>query len=250
MARRDANPPPPDHIRDPDGLSEAEIEVIEKTALRAQFQAALDFGFDTFEIFHQSTDKVQNIAEDISREMTDKLGGYQIAMRILGNVDYRKARYIILPDMQVRQALFIESKAEASPTSATLQMSETSMRIKQRRGGQDHDVPGLIRPVATYGGEKYLTTTIIAHYLYDDNAAGIHVLRTLTLAAVPNGRLQSVYNPNPNDTIWIAGRNAPSRGEDFRVRLSFARLAEKKSWRVQRIHYIQANQKATGEWSE
>ncbi|HUT55452.1 MAG TPA: SfiI family type II restriction endonuclease [bacterium] len=33
----------------------------------------------------------------------------------------------------------------------------------------------------------------------------------------------------------MAGRNAPSRGEEFRVRLSFARLKRKADWRVQII---------------
>jgi len=47
--------------------------------------------------------------------------------------------------------------------------------------------------------------------------------------------LQDKYNPNAADTIWIAGRNAPTRGEDFRVRLSFHRLKVKASWRVQKI---------------
>lgn len=47
-------------------------------------------------------------------------------------------------------------------------------------------------------------------------------LLKLTLVAIPNGRLQDRYNPDHVETIWMAGRNAPSRGEDFRVRLSFS----------------------------
>lgn len=50
-----------------------------------------------------------------------------------------------------------------------------------------------------------------------------------------NGLLQAKYNPTSTDTIWLAGRNAPTLGEDFRVRLSFARLKDKAPWRVQRI---------------
>ncbi|MCS6940704.1 MAG: SfiI family type II restriction endonuclease [Roseiflexus sp.] len=52
---------------------------------------------------------------------------------------------------------------------------------------------------------------------------------------MPNGILQDRYNPNSEKTIWLAGRNAPSLGEEFRVRLSFARLKQKASWRVQEI---------------
>ncbi|WP_448543347.1 SfiI family type II restriction endonuclease [Roseiflexus sp.] len=40
---------------------------------------------------------------------------------------------------------------------------------------------------------------------------------------------------NPNDTIWLAGRDAPTRNEKFRVRLSFDRLKRKATWRVQVI---------------
>ncbi|MDQ3563724.1 MAG: SfiI family type II restriction endonuclease [Pseudomonadota bacterium] len=54
---------------------------------------------------------------------------------------------------------------------------------------------------------------------------------------MPNGRLQDRYNPDHVETIWMAGRNAPSRGEDFRVRLSFSALGEKARWRVQTIEY-------------
>ena len=38
-----------------------------------------------------------------------------------------------------------------------------------------------------------------------------------------------------DDTIFIAGRNAPSPGEEFRARLSFCKLKEKAKWRVQTI---------------
>ena len=58
---------------------------------------------------------------------------------------------------------------------------------------------------------------------------------TLTSLCLPNGLLQDRYNPTANDTIWRAGRNAPSRGEAFRVRISLAALKTKANWRVQAI---------------
>ncbi|HFQ93132.1 MAG TPA: hypothetical protein ENK32_03915, partial [Anaerolineae bacterium] len=63
----------------------------------------------------------------------------------------------------------------------------------------------------------------------------IGIAESITITAVPNGLLQQRYNPTFQDTIWIAGRNAPSRGELFRVRLSFSRLKAKSPWRVQKI---------------
>lgn len=101
-----------DHLRDPNSLTPLEIEDIEKQCLRLLFQATLDFGFDAYDIFRQSTDEVKDVAEDITREMLDRIGGYQIPQRIYGNIDYRKACYVILPNLMVRQALFVDSKAE------------------------------------------------------------------------------------------------------------------------------------------
>jgi len=93
-------------------LSEKEIEDIEKLTLRWIFQAVLDFGMEAYEIFYKSPDSVKDIAEDITRELLDRLSGYNVYQRIYGTVDYKKARYVILPDQTIRQALFIDSKAE------------------------------------------------------------------------------------------------------------------------------------------
>ncbi|MFN6960720.1 MAG: SfiI family type II restriction endonuclease, partial [Rhodocyclaceae bacterium] len=81
--------------RQPDQLSEDEIESIERTSLRSLWLAARDFSLDAWEYFRQSRDDPKDIAEDITREMLDRLGGFQIPQRLFGNVDYRKARYVI-----------------------------------------------------------------------------------------------------------------------------------------------------------
>ena len=62
-----------------------------------------------------------------------------------------------------------------------------------------------------------------------------HELRNIVVAALPSGLLQSRYNPEPENTIWNVGPQSPARGEDFRVRLSFATLKQKARWRVQTI---------------
>lgn len=82
-------------------------------------------------------------------------------------------------------------------------------------------------------GEAYLTTTLFVKYNYEEQDE--KSLGSITIASVPNGMLQDRYNPTAQDTIWIAGRNAPTLGEEFRVRLSFHRLKEKANWRVQNI---------------
>lgn len=223
----------------PTELSWEEIEQIERSSLRGLWLAARDFALDAWEYFRQSNDDPKNIAEDVTREMLDRLGGYQINQRIFGNVDYRKARYVIHPDLAVRQALFVDSKAEKSRNSATLQLSQISMAVRQVRIGAERDIQGAIQPIQTYQGHPYLSTTLLAHYHYQATQDRDHQdrppyrLLALTLVAIPNGLLQDRYNPDPSDTIWIAGRNAPSLGENFRVRLSFNRLKQKAGWRVQ-----------------
>jgi hypothetical protein len=234
---------------DLNGLSFEEIEEVEKLTLRWVFQATLDFGLAAYEIFLKSPDKVKDIGEDVTRELLDRLPGHNVPERIFGNVDYKKARYIILPDQTIRQALFADSKAEKDNRTATIQMSQTSMLVRQRRGGREVEVAGNLPNISEYNGRKYLTTTVLLHFKYGD-VNKTHHLQVVTLAAIPNGLLQENYNPRPDDTIWLAGRNAPSRGEDFRVRLNFARLAEKRLWRVQKIVYDESAHRLQGQWHD
>ena len=63
----------------------------------------------------------------------------------------------------------------------------------------------------------------------------------LIVACVPNGMLQARYNPDANDGIWLAGRNAPTLGEDFRVRVNYKRLRSKAPWRVEEIGLDRSN---------
>lgn len=229
-------------------LTHDEIEDIERLTLRWVFQAVSDFGFQAYEVFRDSPDEVKDIAEDITREVLDRLSGYNIPQRLLGNVDYRRARYIVLPDHVVRQALFADSKAEKSRTTATMQMSQISMHVRQLRAGNVVDNPGKLAASFTLGGINFLSTVVLLHYHYSDDST--HRLNEVTLCAVPNGILQDLYNPTPQDSIWIAGRDAPTLGEDFRVRLSFPRLQAKQRWRVQSVQYHPAVKSVTATWQD
>jgi hypothetical protein len=208
----------------PEFLTEKEIEDVEKLTIRWIYQAVLDFGMEAYEIFLKSPDSVKDI------------------------VDYKKARYIILPDQTVRQALFIDSKAEKENRTATIQMSQTSMWVKQKRYGTEINQKGFLPEISEYGDKNYLTTTCLIHFKYEDDLSGIHHLREVTIAAIPNGKLQDKYNPSTEDGIWLAGRNAPTLGEDFRVRVSFSKLTEKAIWRVQKIFYNHEGKICEGLW--
>jgi len=212
------------------------LEEIEKASLRLVVQAILDYRETALEIFREEKDLVADIGEDITREALDRLGVSKIEQRLFGKIDYKRARYLFHPEYAIKQALFVDSKAEkvSGQGTATLQTSQFSMKVYQVRSGQQVEVPGKIPAILYLKGEDYITTTIFVKYNYDVEAEN-NLLRSVTIAALPNGLLQEKYNPNSNDAIWLAGRNSPQRGEEFRVRLSFPFLKQKACWRVQKI---------------
>jgi len=234
---------------DANDLSLDEIESIEKLTLRWLVQATLDFGFDAFEIFYYSPDSVKDVAEDITREIVERLPGYNTSQRIFGTVDYKKARYIILPNQIVRQALFIDSKAEKSNKNATLQISQTSLEVRQIRSGSMMNMQGRLPAIYTHENENYLSSTLFLHYCYED-VENKHLLKDITICCVPNGLLQERYNPTHKTSFWGAGRDAPSRGEEFRVRVVFSRLFRLMPWRVQQINIAQEERKLLHSWQE
>ena len=213
------------------------IEAVEKATLRMVAQALYDFSSEAEQIFKNEEDLVADMGEDITREALDRLGFSQIPIRLFGKIDFKKARYVFHPDYAIRQALFVDSKAEKieGEATVTLQTSQTSMSTRQRRGGRVLEVPGKLPTFIEREGQAYLTSTIFVKYHYNPRPRGANQLINIVVAALPNGRLQEVYNPNERDTIWRAGRDAPTLGEEFRVRLHFGALKSKANWRVQTI---------------
>ena len=210
------------------------VEGIEKLSLRFVTQALALFKETAMEIFHEAQDWQADVGEDITAEALDALGMSRTAQRVFGKMDYKRARYVFEPEYAIRQVLLVDSKVEKAAGVARVQTSQTSMRIRQQRGGKDLDVQGTVPKVAMLGGAPFLTTTIFVKYVYDD-PAGTNELRLIKTACIPNGFLQDAYNPTARNTIWTAGTDAPTRGEAFRTRLSFAKLKEKRHWRVQSI---------------
>lgn len=223
---------------DPESLATSldRLEEIEKASLRLVVQAIYDFRRTASQIFQEQTDLAQDIAEDITRAALDRLGVSRIEDRLVGKIDYKRARYLFHPEYAIKQALFVDSKAEklSGAGTATLQTAQTSLRIRHVRQGSDVDVAGKLPTIIHIGPSKYLTTTIFIKYNYRI-IGGAFELHSITVVALPNGMLQERYNPSTTDTIWRAGRNAPTRGEAFRVRLTFNKLQAKRAWRVQTI---------------
>lgn len=210
------------------------IESIEKGSTRFVAQAIELFRTEAVDIFAHESDLQADIGEDITAEALDSLGMSRMAQRVFGKMDYKRARYIFEPEYAVRQVLLVDSKAEKTAGVARLQTSQTSMRIRQVRQGKQIDIPGSVPRVAMLKDVPFITTTIFVKYVYD-KVGGANVLKRIIVACVPNGLLQEPYNPTAADTIWVSGPNAPTLGEVFRTRLSFAKLKAKRNWRVQSI---------------
>lgn len=208
-----------------------QIEEVGRSCLRLVVRAIRDYYEKAVVIFREETDLVGDIAEDVTREALDTLGIPRVPIRLYGKVDYKRSAIMFLPDREIEIALMIDSKAEKDGNTATIQMSQTSMEIRQRRAGNIVKVQGDLPAFIERGGIKMQTITIIVKYIYDEVEKG-SILKQVKIACIPSGLLQDDYNPTEDDTIWKAGRNAPTLGEEFRVRLSFSALSKKAEWRV------------------
>ena len=222
-------------------MSPEQMETLERTSFSMVTQALTDYALQSVDIFKEEIDQPQDIAEDVTREAIELMGLPQIHMRLYGKVDIKKAVYVFLPEA-IPVALMLDAKAEKPSGSgtATIQMSQTSMRVRMRRQGKVIDEAGKLPSFIERDGRSLYVVTVFAKYIYDviDNA---HALKRIIAACLPNGLLQDRYNPSENDTIWRVGRNAPTLGEDFRVRISLAELRSKAAWRVQDIELPLSN---------
>lgn len=207
-----------------------DIIEVEKSCLRLVVRAIQDQR-DAAKIFREETDLPNDVAEDVTREALGALGMSRIPIRLYGKIDYKRAAYLFLPEREVSVALMVDSKAEKGGSSARIQMSQTSMEIRQLRAGQNLKIKGTLPPFIERGNVKMQTVTIIVKYIYSDLPKG-SLLRQVKIACIPSGLLQDDYNPTEDDTIWVIGPDAPSLDEEFRVRLSFSRLEKKAPWRV------------------
>ncbi len=216
-------------------MSPNQMETLEQTSFSMVVQALSDYASQAVSIFREEVDQPQDIAEDVTREAIELMGLPQIHMRLYGKVDIKKAVYVFLPEA-IPVALMLDAKAEKPSGSgtATIQMSQTSMRVKMLRHGRGIDEAGKLPSFIDRDGRSLYVVTVFAKYIYDV-VNGAHALKRIIAACLPNGLLQDQYNPSENDTIWRVGRNAPTLGEDFRVRISFAELRAKAPWRVQDI---------------
>lgn len=210
------------------------LEEIEKATARLVTQALVEFA-DARAIFNSESDLQADIGEDITREALERMGVSGARLRVIGKMDYKRARLIFHPEYAIRQALLVDSKAEQRAANvARLQTSQTSLEIRQVRAGLEIAQRGSLPTVLTRDGVQFLTTTVFVKYHYVEAEHG-NDLRLIQVITLPNGMLQMRYNPDAQHNIWNVGPNAPARGEVFRTRINFQRLRALAAWRVQDI---------------
>ncbi len=126
-------------------MSPDQMETLEQTSFSMVVQALSDYASQAVSIFREEVDQPQDIAEDVTREAIELMGLPQIHMRLYGKVDIKKAVYVFLPEA-IPVALMLDAKAEKPSGSgtATIQMSQTSMRVKMLRHGRGIDEAGKL----------------------------------------------------------------------------------------------------------
>lgn len=187
------------------------------------------------DIFRNEVEDAKEVAEDVTREAMEALGVSRIDYRLYGKVDYKRAAFVFLPESEQGVALMVDSKAEKDGDTITIQLSQTSMEVRHMRGGRPTSAAGKLERRIDINGQSLLTVTIFVKYVYAPSIDRGLDLKEIIIACVPNGVLQARYNPSARDeNFWRAGRNAPSRGEEFRVRVSLKALAKVDAWRVVR----------------
>src|SRR6266852_3872105 len=80
------------------------------------------------------------------RRAIGRYPGFPLAARIFGVMDFKWAGYLFFPDFAIRQALLVDSRAEKTRNVARLQISQTSLPIRQIRAGVKIGTQGSFAP--------------------------------------------------------------------------------------------------------
>ena len=138
------------------------MEHVEQTTFFMVLQALTDYVKTATILFREEVDQPQNIAKNVTREAMDAMGLPQLHERLYGKVNFKKAIYTFLPQAQP-VALMLDAQAEKQhgDRTATIQMSQTSLRVKMQRGGQVTDERGHLEPFIQRGDLTLYVVTVL-----------------------------------------------------------------------------------------
>ena len=162
-----------------------QIERLEEVTQSMVIQALSDYKDKAVEIFRNETDKAQDLAEDVTREAIDEMRLPRIDIRLYGKVDVKKAIYAFLPDA-IPVALMLDAKTEEhNDTTATIQMGQTSMRVRMIQKKKPIGEAGLLTTTIESEGRALQTVTILAKYVYHGLKPG-YGLDKILVVCLPN----------------------------------------------------------------
>lgn len=154
---------PSSFAHDLDGL-----EAVERATLRFVAQGIheiLDVAADQFariDISGTAKDSANYLGEDLTRLALDRIGAPRVPDgRLFGATDYKLATYQFLPELAVRQALFVDSKAEKNAlNNARIQATQTSLEVRQYLRENAIRAQGRIPTISGTEPDAFLTTTV------------------------------------------------------------------------------------------
>src|SRR4051812_47166119 len=113
------------------GLSDDELEGLEKQTLRVIVQALQEYSMEARLLFESTLatreSEVIVMAEDLVQYALEVAECYPINRRFAGFIDYKRVRWMPSPHGLFPQALLVDAKASKEDNRTTLQQSQLPM---------------------------------------------------------------------------------------------------------------------------
>ncbi len=243
-----------------------QLELIEKATLRTLVQALQEYSREGKSLFENtaapSETEVIVLAEDIVQYALEVAECYPINRRFAGFIDYKRVRWFPTSFGLIPQALLVDAKASTENNRSSLQQSQLPMDADFAAvvgGGQKNihlaaGFPPHLQIAAMDNATLVaVTTSVLVHFHYrtlPGNGPRFRELLALYVILLPHQRLKTKYNPNPQTTFFGRGKDAPTLGENPRIRVYFARLREACPWRLQQLRYERADGYTVPAWQD
>jgi hypothetical protein len=237
-------------------LSADQHELVEKQTLRTLVQAMQDYSKEGRQLFEYtpatSETEVIVLAEDIVQYALEVAECYPINRRFAGFIDYKRVRWLPTPFGLLPQALLVDAKASTENNRSSLQRSQLPMDadFRAKMGGSEVEIhlaagfdPHLPVAADAAGELAAVTTTALIHFHHralSKEGPRFRELLSIFIMLVPHARLKPKYNPSAANTFFGRGKDAPTLGEDPRIRIYFSRLRQACPWRLQELRYADA----------
>ncbi len=247
-------------------LTANEHELLEKATLRALVQALQDYSREGRQLFETtpapSESEVIVLAEDIVQYALEVAESYPINRRFAGFIDYKRVRWLSTTFGLVPQALLVDAKASTEDTRSSLQQSQLPMdadfaAIVGKKQTKVHLNAGVPPHLDMTGVDDIpmaaVTTSALVHFHYrtlNQSGPRYRELLAIYVMLLPHQRFKPKYNPTADLTFFGRGKDAPTLGENPRIRVYFSRLRRACPWRLQKLEYGRADGYTEPAWQD